>query len=137
MNLVIYASFMVAAPVDCGPEGQWAERLLGEATLCAPQALPGETANILRRVESAGDIDTTAAALAHQTVCALPITLFEYEPLADRVWSLRHNLTAYYASKVALAEMLDCDLATLDRGLAQVSGPRCRFLLPPSDRAQA
>jgi predicted nucleic acid-binding protein len=32
---------------------------------------------------------------------------------------------------VAVAELLDAPLATLDGRLANLPGPRCRFLLPP------
>jgi predicted nucleic acid-binding protein len=136
MNRVVDASVLVAALIDSGPDGQWAEQCLVDATLCGPQILPVEASNILRRAELAGLIDRTSSGQAHQALCALPIALFDYEPLADRVWSLRHNLTACEASYVALAEMLDCELATLDQRLASESGPQCRFLLPSRDRIQ-
>ncbi len=136
MNRVIDASALVAALIDCGPDGQWAEQILINATSCGPHVLPIETSNILRRAELAGIIDATTSAQAHQALCALPLALFDYEPLADRVWSLRQNLTACDASYVALAEMLDCELATLDRRLASAPGPRCRFILAPTEQLQ-
>jgi predicted nucleic acid-binding protein len=40
------------------------------------------------------------------------------------MWELRHNLTAYDALYVALAEMLDAPLVTLDRRLAAAAGAR-------------
>ena len=52
-------------------------------------------------------------------------------PHAERVWALRHNLTAYDAWYVAVAEALDCPLATLDRRLSRASGPACEVLTPP------
>ena len=48
-----------------------------------------------------------------------------------RVWELRRNLAAYDAGCVALAELLDVPLATLDRRLARASGATCTFLTPP------
>jgi predicted nucleic acid-binding protein len=39
-----------------------------------------------------------------------------------RVWHLRHNLTAYDAVYVALAEALPATLVTCDRALDAVSG---------------
>lgn len=135
-NRVVDASALVAALVDIGPEGEWAESMLTGATLCAPHLVVSETANILRRAELSGDIDATATAQAHDVLLALPLQLFDYEPLADRIWALRHNLTIYDAQYVALAEALGCELATLDRKLASASGPRCRFITPPSDRVQ-
>jgi predicted nucleic acid-binding protein len=55
-----------------------------------------------------------------------------YEPIAERVWTLRDNLTAYDASYAALAETLELPLVTLDRRVARASGPRCDFRLPPT-----
>lgn len=49
------------------------------------------------------------------------LLLFRYpvHAIADRVWELRANLTAYDATYVALAERLDCPLVTCDRKLAR------------------
>ena len=71
--------------------------------------------------------------MAHRDLLVLPCALFPYELVADRVWALRANITAYDASYVALAELMDAELATLDRALARAPGPFCRFLLPPED----
>lgn len=133
-NRVVDASALVAALIDTGPDGEWADSVLVGATLCAPHLVISETANILRRAELSGDIDSTAAAQAHDALLALPLQLFDYEPMADRIWALRHNLTIYDAQYVALAEALECELATLDRKLASASGPQCRFITPPTDR---
>ncbi len=130
MTLVIDASFVVAALVDSGPDGTWAEQLLGADDLAAPHLMPVETANILRRAERAGDISSDIAALAHGDLLALTVTLFRYEPFAARVWELRDNVTAYDAWYVALAESVDGRLATLDRKLSQAPGPQCAFLTP-------
>lgn len=51
--------------------------------------------------------------------------------LAVRAWQLRDSVTYYDATYVALAELLDAPLVTLDRRLAQAPGPRCTFLTPP------
>jgi len=40
-------------------------------------------------------------------------------------------VTCYDGWYVAIAELLDAPLATLDGRLANSPGPRCRFLLPP------
>ena len=60
----------------------------------------------------------------------LPVALLPYDSVAARVWELRHNVTPYDAWYVALAEGLDCELATLDGNLSRAPGPRCRFLTP-------
>ena len=60
----------------------------------------------------------------------LDIDLFSFEPFADRVWELRHNVTSCDAWYVALAEALKLPLATLDEALAKSNGIACEFLTP-------
>jgi predicted nucleic acid-binding protein len=52
-----------------------------------------------------------------------------HEPLLDRVWALRHNLSANDAVYVALAEVLDASLVTSDRRLAHAPGMKGRAIL--------
>jgi predicted nucleic acid-binding protein len=55
-----------------------------------------------------------------------------HEPLLDRVWELRHNLSAYDAVYVALAEVLDTRVLTCDGRLARAPGvARCVELVKP------
>jgi predicted nucleic acid-binding protein len=129
--LVIDGSFVVAALVDGGREGTWADALLGGDTLAAPHLMPVEVANILRRAVRSGELTGDAASMAHADLLALRIDLFPYAPLASRIWELRANVTCYDAWYVALAETLDAPLATLDVRLSRATGPRCRFQLPP------
>lgn len=51
--------------------------------------------------------------------------------LLDRVWELRDNLSAYDASYVALAEMLNCALLTADARLSRAPGTRCPITVVP------
>jgi predicted nucleic acid-binding protein len=131
MTLVVDASAVVAALVDDGPDGGWAESVLGHEVLAAPHLMPVEAANILRRAELAGDLLADTAALAHDDLVQLRVELFPYEPFAGRVWQLRHGLTPYDAWYVALAESLGVPLVTLDRRIAWAHGPACSFRLPP------
>lgn len=131
MTLAVDASFVVAALIDSGPEGSWADALLDSDALAAPHLMQVEAANIIRRSEAAGQIAADTAALAHADLLELRVELYPYEPFAPRVWELRHNLPAYDALYVALAESLDAGLATLDRRLSRATGPRCGFVLPP------
>lgn len=131
MSIVIDAALVVAALVDDGPDGRWAESILTVDDLVAPHSMPVEVANILRRLARAQDISEEIAAMAHEELLELAVTLFPYEPFAERVWELRANVTSYDAWYVALAESLDAPLATLDGRLARATGPRCKFRLPP------
>ena len=128
MTLVVDASVVVAALVDGASDGAWAERIMISEPLVAPHLMPAEVANILRRAVLAGDIAEETASISHGDLLDWRIELFPYEPFADRVWSLRANLTAYEAWYVALAEAVGASLVTLDARLARASGPRCTFV---------
>lgn len=131
MTRVVDASVVVAALVDGGETGQWAEDELLGGRLAAPHLLPFEVANILRRAALSGELSHEAATLARAELQTLPVDLFPWWPLASRMWELRENLTSYDAGYVALAELLDADLSTLDLRLARAPGVRCTVRTPP------
>jgi predicted nucleic acid-binding protein len=131
VTLVVDAGFIVAVLVDSGAPGVWAEELLRGRRLAAPHLMLVEAANILRRAALAGDISQDTASLAHAELLELRVALFPYAPFAARIWELRGNVTAYDAWYVALAETLQCDLATIDHRLSRATGPHCSFLTPP------
>jgi len=130
MTLVIDSGLVVAALVDCGEVGTWAEHLLVTDDLAAPHLMPVEVANVLRRAAMAGETSADTAALAYADLLSLRVELFTYEPFATRVWELRENVTAYDGWYVALAESLDAKLATVDLRLTKATGPRCAFATP-------
>ncbi|MHB1488175.1 MAG: type II toxin-antitoxin system VapC family toxin [Acidimicrobiales bacterium] len=135
MTVVVDASVVVAALIDRGADGKWAERILGSDALVAPHLMPVEVANVLRRALLARDISVDSASLAHADLIKLRIDLFAYEPFAERAWALRNTMSAYDAWYVALAESLDAPVATLDSRLARSAGARCRFIVPGSSPA--
>jgi predicted nucleic acid-binding protein len=130
VKLVIDASVLVAALVDGGSDGDWDAAVLADQELVAPHLMPIEGANILRRAALAGDITHDVASLAHADLLDLRVELWPYALLAERCWELRDNVTIHDASYVALAELLDAPLATLDQRLAGAPGPRCRVTTP-------
>lgn len=132
MNLVIDASALVATLANSGSDGAWAERLVRDHSLAAPELFWAEATNLFRRMEAARDLTATDAAAAREQLLQFRVEAFPFRPFAARIWELRHNLTSYDAWYVALAEALDCPLATLDLRLARVPGPRCTFLTPGS-----
>jgi predicted nucleic acid-binding protein len=130
MTLVVDSSFVVAALVDGGPVGSWADQLIAGDDLAAPHLMPVEAATVLRRAAMTGEISADTATLAHADLLSLRVELFPYEPFASRVWELRENVTVYDAWYVALAESLGATLATVDLKLAKATGPHCAFATP-------
>ena len=117
MSIVIDSSVVVAALVDSGPHGDWAEEVLASGSLHAPELVRAEATNIFRRLERAKLIATPEANAAQDDLMQLDIELFPFEPFAGRIWELRHNVTSYDAWHVAIAEALNVLLATLDEPL--------------------
>jgi predicted nucleic acid-binding protein len=128
--MIIDASVVVAALVDSGPHGDWAEEILSGGLLQAPELVLAEATNIFRRLERATLIATSEANAAQDDLMQLDIELFPFEPFADRIWELRHNVTSYDAWYVAIAEALKLPLATLDEPLSKSTGVTCKFLTP-------
>jgi len=121
---------MVAVLLDSGTDGEWASEQLVETSLSAPSLMPFEAANIIRRSELARLISRDAAAQAHADLLRRSMDLWAYEPLAERAWELRRNLTSYDAAYVALAELIEAPLVTLDRRIKKVRGLRCEVRVP-------
>jgi predicted nucleic acid-binding protein len=128
--MVVDSSVLVAALVDTGAGGDWAERMLVSGPLIGPELVRVEATNVLRRLEIAKVIPGPEANAAFEDLMLLELELLPFEPFAARVWELRHNITGYDAWYVAVAEAYDLPLATLDGKLCQAAGPRCRFLTP-------
>ena len=90
--------------------------------LHAPELVELETLNALRRLARGKVITDRRASDAVSDLGSLRLTRYAHEPLRERVWELRHNLTAYDASYLALAELLDGSvLMTGDGGLAKTA----------------
>jgi predicted nucleic acid-binding protein len=132
VSVVVDSSVIIAALIDTGPDGVWAEEVIDDQILCAPELVRVEVMNVLRRLERAEQITTAEANGAQEDLTQLEIEQFPFEPFSARVWELRHTVTSYDAWYVAVAEELGYPLATLDRRLARTAGPKCRFLTPDS-----
>lgn len=89
-----------------------------EVSLHAPHLVDLEVAQTLRRFVRAGDVGERRAAIALDLLADLDLHRYPHQELLPRVWALRHNLTAYDAVYVCLAEVLDATLLTCDRRLA-------------------
>ena len=130
MTVVVDASVLAAALVDSGPEGRWAESLVGRAALSAPERVIADVTDVLGRLERRGIITHIEANGARRDLFRLTIELAPLSPFADRAWELRHTLPGDRAWYVAVAEAFECPLATLDQGLSLAAGPTCRFMGP-------
>lgn len=122
---VLDASVVVAALLDSGELGAWAEACVAEHDLVAPHLMMVEASNQLRRGVLTRAVATAEGTAAHRDLVRIPMELFPFAPFAARVWELRDTVTAYDAWYVALAEWLGCTLYTLDTRLARASGTRC------------
>ena len=133
MTTVVDASVLVAALADTGPYGEWAETVVSEGPLAAPELALVEVTNILRRLELSGQVSTSDATAAQRDLLRLDIEYCVFAPFSERIWELRTNLTSYDAWYVAVAEAFGCPLVTLDRKLAKSVGPRCEVITPAGD----
>jgi predicted nucleic acid-binding protein len=130
LSVVVDSSVLVAALVDTGTNGIWAEEILSGGSLHAPELARAEATNILRRLELAKQLTTGEANAAHDDLMQLNMELFPFDPFADRIWELRRTVTSYDAWYVAVAEVLGLPLATLDGRLSRATGVTCKFLTP-------
>jgi predicted nucleic acid-binding protein len=87
--------------------------------LHAPELIEPETLNALRGLARGGAITERRAEEAVNDLASVRLVRYPHAPLRDRVWALRHNLSAYDATYLALAEAVDDPiLLTGDAGLA-------------------
>ena len=129
-RVAIDASALVALLLDGGADGRWATEAISGADLVAPALVEFEAANIIRRHELAGLVGADQAAQAHMDLLELTIELWPYELVAARAWQLRDNLSIYDAGYVAVAEITDAPLVTLDRRIGGAPGLRCAVQTP-------
>ncbi len=104
--------------------GQQIERRIysrGES-LHAPHLLDVEVAQVLRRLVREGVISVPRAQEVVEDLADLRVTRYPHFVFLSRMWQLRHNLSAYDAAYVSLAENLSATLVTRDARLASASG---------------
>jgi predicted nucleic acid-binding protein len=98
-------------------------------TLHAPHLLDLEIAQVLRRYALAGELPSARGLQALEDLADFPLSRYPHDLLLPRIWELRHNVTAYDAAYVALAEALDVPLVTRDAALASATGHRAQIEL--------
>jgi predicted nucleic acid-binding protein len=122
--IVVDASVLLDVLLQ-GPEAGLLEGRLFETggILLAPHLIDLEITQVLRRHAARGQIEGARGDQALRDLADMPLERHAHDLLLPRIWSLRHNMTAYDASYVALAELYDCPLVTRDRRLASACEP--------------
>ncbi|MEU9831098.1 type II toxin-antitoxin system VapC family toxin [Streptosporangium sp. NPDC048047] len=119
--LVVDASALIEAlTMDPLEIPDLVERLGGVEWMSAPYLIDYEVHNVLRKMTLRGDIDEEFATESRRAYRSLRLSRHAMtEEMSDRVWELRHNVSSYDASYVALAEKLGVPLVTSERRLAE------------------
>jgi predicted nucleic acid-binding protein len=133
--IVLDASALVELLLDTPTGRVVASRIADPALgLHAPHLADIEVVQALRRYVNEGELDPSAAREAIEDLRELDLQRHAHEPLLDRVWELRQNLSAYDAVYVALADALDTVLLTCDGPLARAPGAarRVELVKPPA-----
>ena len=121
--IVLDASALVELLIGTADGEAVARRIADpELSLHVPHLVDLEVVQALRRYVREREIDASDAKLMLGELRALDLQRHAHEPLLDRVWALRSNLTAYDAVYVALAEALDAVLISCDQRLAHAPG---------------
>jgi predicted nucleic acid-binding protein len=99
---------------------------LGVEDLAAPHLLDTEVTHVLRGLVLRGALTDEQAAVAMSGFAELAIARYPAGWLRPRMWALRHNLSAYDATYVALTELTGAtSLLTTDARVARAPGVRC------------
>lgn len=122
-SVVVDASILVDAVLEL----QRFIARLAYVRLHAPVTVDAEVVQALRRRWMLKQLDDEQAEAALALFHRYVIVRHPVQPLVDRMWALRRNITAYDAGYVALAESLNLPLITRDRRLARSSGHAARI----------
>lgn len=122
-TVVVDASVLIDALLP-GPRQQPAlSALEGAEVLAGPQHLPIEVLSVLRKISLRED--SPALLTARRTLVELELDLVPLSEIGDRVWELRHALSAYDAAYLAAAEHLGGTLLSADTALLEHPDRRC------------
>lgn len=121
--IVVDASALLEVLLNTAASARVADRLFQpEVTLYAPHLIDLEVVQVLRRYATSGAVSAERGVQALEDLMDFPLVRYPHDVLLPRIWELRHNLTAYDAAYVALAEALAAPLVTRDAALARARG---------------
>jgi predicted nucleic acid-binding protein len=127
--LVVDASGLLEAIIAVDPAPGLVERIAEDGDLHVPHLIDVEVLHALRRLNALGELSDERATDARSDFRDVALVRYPHLGLSDRIWDLRHNLTAYDAAYVALAETLEVPLVTCDRRLSDAPGHAARVEL--------
>lgn len=131
--IVIDASALVLGLTDTGGRGDRVRQVLAgeyrDEKWAGPEHLMIEAAQAIRGLVLRSRLSDVDARESLTALTGIRLSVFGGPVVLERIWQLRHNLSAYDAAYVAVAESLDAPLLTADQRLASASGPRCRFVV--------
>ena len=128
--IVVDASVVIEVLLNTSAGIQIAERLFDpDETLHAPHLLDVEVAQVLRRYTRTGELAADRGIQALKDLVDFPLARYPHDLFLLRIWQLRHNVTAYDAAYIALAEALGAPLLTRDAALVSALGNRARIEL--------
>ncbi len=121
--IVLDASALLEILLVTSSGRRLAERIRPPRTsLHAPHLIDIEVSQAVRKYVLSGSLSAERGRMALQHLADLDLERYPHTQLLPRIWALRENLTAYDATYVALAEVLEATLLTSDQGLAAAPG---------------
>lgn len=129
-DFVIDSSALVELFTGTAPDQQLRRRAMTQHGT-APELIDIEIAHVVRRMVASDDLPEDVARAALRDMWDTPLARAPHRSSLNRIWQLRHSVTAYDAAYVALAEQLDAPLLTCDGRLARSHGHDARIELYP------
>lgn len=90
--------------------------------LAAPELIDVEVVSVLRKAVLQGRLDEARALMAIDDLEFWPVERLPHAEFARAAWRYRHNVSAYDAFYVAVADALALPLLTADGRLSRASG---------------
>ena len=119
---VVDASALVHYLLESDVGRQVEQRLRDARSVDVPHVIDLEVASTLRRLEAIGAVGPHRAREALEDLLRAPLVRYPERLFLPRIWELRHTITSYDASYVALAEALSTPLLTTDARLSRSHG---------------
>lgn len=129
--IVVDTSTLVSFFLGANHSGPKVRKALGaDTSWAAPPHQPAEMLNVLRGLVLGGKISQDNAADVLDRWRSTYIQELRFSPaVVGRIWELRHNVSAYDAAYVAVAEAHEIALVTGDGRLVGAPGLRCELRL--------